>query len=341
MRARILEGDHLRTTSSLEDIRAAIAEKRVTWVDLEKQSDDASALLAGLGIHALTIEDIWNNRSQPKLEDYDNYLYVIVHGIRGTKKAGLDLTELDIVIGGSFVITYDPDGTITGEVATELERQPKLCQKGPAWIAHQMLDHAVDRYLPVVDQIDKEISALEDEVLKRAGTRRGPPVLRKILRFKRTLLELRRMSIHQREILLRLARGEFDEIPPELAPYYRDVYDHFLRVNDLIESYRDLVTSALEAYLSVQSNRMNEVMKTLTLISTVMLPITFIAGVYGMNFDNMPELHWKYGYAWALGLMACVTLGTLVFFRRKGWIGNNQPDLPEDKPPKKPADPAR
>ena len=341
MKARILEGDHLRTTSSLADIRAAIAEKKVVWVDLEKQSDDANALLAALKIHSLTAEDIWNHRSQPKLEDYEDYLYVIVHGVRGTKKAGLDLTELDILIGPSFVLTYDPDGTITGEVASELERSPRQCHKGPAWIAHAILDHAVDRYLPVVDQIDKDISALEDEVLKRAGTRRGPPVLRRILRFKRTLLELRRMSIHQREILLRLARGEFDEIPPELAPFYRDVYDHFLRVNDLIESYRDLVTSALEAYLSVQSNRMNEVMKTLTLISTVMLPITFIAGVYGMNFDHMPELHWKYGYAWALGLMASVTLATLVMFRRRGWIGNKQPELPEDKPAKKPADPPR
>jgi magnesium transporter len=340
MKARILEGDQLRVTSSLDDVRAAIAQHRTIWVDLERTSDDANALLAALDIHPLTIEDIWANRSQPKLEDYDNYLYVIIHGIRGTKKTGLDLTELDVVLGSCFVLTYDPDGSITTDVAVELERSPKLLQKGPAWLAHAMLDHAVDRYLPVVDQIDKEISALEDEVLRRAGTRRGPPVLRRILRFKRTLLELRRMSIHQREILLRLARGEFDEIPPEFVPFFRDVYDHFLRVNDLIESYRDLVTSALEAYLSVQSNRMNEVMKTLTLISTVMLPITFIAGVYGMNFDNMPELHWKYGYVWALGLMGAVTLATLAFFRRKGWIGNKEPELPEDRP-KKPAEPAR
>jgi magnesium transporter len=334
MRAWILQGDHLQKTTSLADIRTAIADKRVTWVDLEGPSDDANALLADLEIHSLTIEDIWSSRSQPKLEDYDKYLYVIVHGIRGTKKSSLDLTELDLVIGDSFMLTYDPDGTITNEVAAEIERQPKVCHKGPAWLAHAMLDHAVDRYLPVVDQIDKEIATLEDDVLRRAGTRRGPPVLRKILRFKRMLLELRRMSIHQREILLRLARGEFDEIPADFVPFFRDVYDHFLRVNDLIESYRDLVTSALEAYLSVQSNRMNEVMKTLTLISTVMLPITFIAGVYGMNFDHMPELHWKYGYAFALGLMAAVTAGTLVFFRRKGWIGNREAELPEDRPKK-------
>jgi magnesium transporter len=145
------------------------------------------------------------------------------------------------------------------------------------------------------------------------------------------LLGMRRMSIHQREILLRLSRGEFDEIPREVAPFYRDVYDHFLRVNDLVENYRDLVTSALEAYLSVQSNRMNEIMKTLTLISTIMLPITFIAGVYGMNFKLMPELDTSWGYPAALGLMAAVALGTLIWFRQKGWIGTKDLDIPDEE----------
>jgi magnesium transporter len=134
------------------------------------------------------------------------------------------------------------------------------------------------------------------------------------------LQELRRTSVHQREILLRLARGEFDEIPADAVPFYRDVYDHFLRFSDLVESYRDLETGALEAYLSVQSNRMNEIMKTLTLISTVMLPVTFIAGVYGMNFKVIPELDWKYGYAYVLGLMAVVTIGILAWFRHRGWL---------------------
>jgi magnesium transporter len=138
------------------------------------------------------------------------------------------------------------------------------------------------------------------------------------------------MGIHQREILLRLARGELDEIPRDAVPFFRDIYDHFLRVNDLVESYRDLVSGALEAYLSVQSNRMNEIMKTLTLIATVMLPITFIAGLYGMNFKQMPELEWAWGYPYALALMAAVTIGCLVYFRRKGWIGSRDPDLPED-----------
>ena len=128
------------------------------------------------------------------------------------------------------------------------------------------------------------------------------------------------MSIHQREILLRISRGEFEEIPRETVPFFRDVYDHFLRINDLIESYRDLVTSALEAYLSVQSNRMNEVMKTLTMISTIMLPLTFIAGIYGMNFTHMPEIDWVVGYPAVLALMAAIDFVIYRKLKKAKWL---------------------
>ena len=134
-----------------------------------------------------------------------------------------------------------------------------------------------------------------------------------------------------------MSRGELDEIPADALPFYRDVYDHFLRVNDLTEGYRDLVTSALDAYLSVQSNRMNEIMKTLTLIATVMLPVTFIAGVYGMNFKhNFPELDWEYGYPYALALMGIVAAGILWWFRRKGWLGSRDELAPKRKSKPKP-----
>jgi magnesium transporter len=234
-----------------------------------------------------------------------------------------------MVIGKTFIVTHDPHNQVAKELSEELARSPKLLDKGPAYLAHAMLDRAVDRYLPIIDDLDRELDDLEHDVLRKAGTPKGPPVLRRILRFKRTLQDLRRMAIHQREVLLRLARAEFDEIPREFTPFFRDVYDHFLRINDLVEAYRDLVTSSLEAYLSVQSNRMNEIMKTLTLISTVMLPLTFIAGVYGMNFKHMPELDWVLGYPFALGLMATVALGILWFFRRKGWFGNRELDPSE------------
>jgi magnesium transporter len=145
-------------------------------------------------------------------------------------------------------------------------------------------------------------------------------VLTRIFELKRSLQALRRISIPEREIFLRMSRGEFDVVPHDALPYFRDVYDHLVRVADFAESYRDMVTSALDAYLSAQSNRMNEIMKTLTLISTVMLPLTFIAGIYGMNFDLMPELKWRYGYAFALGLMAVVALAIIAWFRRRRWV---------------------
>ena len=335
MLARILEGDKLVATTKLADIRAAFEAKKRIWVDLERQSADADTVLKDIvKLHPLTIEDVWGPRSHPKIDDFDEYLYVIIHGIGARKKDKLELVEIDVVIGENFLITHDRDGLVTDDVGTELDHSPRVMQKGIAWLAHAVLDRAVDRYLPVIDQLDTEIEQLETDVLAKAGTPKGKKVLGRILAFKRTLQDLRRMSIHQREILMRLSRGDFGEIPADAIPFYRDVYDHFLRINDIAEGYRDLVTSALDAYLSVQSNRMNEVMKTLTLISTVMLPLTFIAGVYGMNFDNMPELHWFWGYPFALILMGAVAFAIMMFFRHKGWIGgeDNKPDRPRKKP---------
>jgi magnesium transporter len=332
MEARILDGDKLRITQDPAEIHAALERKTQVWIELQQKDHACDVLLSQqLQLHSLTIEDIWASRSQPKLEDYDSYLYIIIHGIAGTKAGEIQLIELDVVIGPSYVITHDPKGLVDN-VRAELDRSPRLLAKGPAWLAHAILDSAVDRYLPVIDDLDSQIASLEQEVLRKAGTKQGPQILRKILGFKRMLLTLRRMSIHQREILLRLARGEFDEIPHEAAPFYRDVYDHFLRVNDLIDSYRDLVTSALEAYLSVQSNRMNEIMKTLTLMSTLMLPITFIAGLYGMNFEHMPELKARWGYPASLAAMAAVVISILLWFRHKGWIGSREMEvLDEDE----------
>jgi len=335
MLARVYEQDTIKTVTELADIRAAIAAQKPIWIELEHECAEGEQLmLETLDIHPLTIEDIWGKRAAPKLEDYRTYLYVIVHGVKSAKRGAITLAELDVVIGKTYVITHDPGGEITKDVVAELHRDPQLLCKGPAWLAHAVLDNAVDQFLPIVDQLNNDVEKLETDALLRAGTPKGPPVLRRILKFRRMLQDLRRMTIHQREILLRLARGEFDEIPRDVVPFFRDVFDHFVRVTDLIESFRDLVTSALEAYLTVQNNRMAEVMKTLTLMSTVMLPLTFIVGLYGMNFKFMPELTWHYGYPFALGVMALVVIGILLWFRRKGYIGAKD-ELPDDNPSRK------
>jgi magnesium transporter len=332
MLARVYQDDQIKTIRDVAEMRAAIKAELPIWIELESECDEGTQLMLEVfDLHPLTVEDIWQKRNQPKLEDYRKYLYVVVHGVHSLKRGQLDLVELDVVIGKTFVITHDSTGETTKDVVDDLERDPQLLCKGPAWLAHAILDNAVDRYLPVVDQLDDELEKVEMEALIRAGTHKGPPVLRRILRYRRLLQDLRRMSIHQREILLRLSRGEFEEIPREVVPFFRDVFDHFVRINDLLEGFRDQISSALEAYLSVQNNRMSEVMKTLTLISTVMLPLTFIAGIYGMNFKHMPELAWVGGYPFALGVMAVVAGGILLWFRRRGWLGAKD-DLPETKP---------
>lgn len=322
MQARILDGNKIRTTTDPAEIRAALAADRRIWIELERQTPEADALLTEvLKLHPLTVEDIWHDRQRPRIDDFDDYLYVIVHGI-GAAKDKLRTVEIDIVIGPNWLVSHDPIWVVADDVGTELDRSVRVMAKGVAWIAHALLDRAIDGYLPVLDQLDSEVGHLEDEVLEQTGTQSSRAVLARILSSRRRLQELRRMGIHQRELLMRLSRGDFDELPPDSLPFFRDVYDHFLRINDVAEGYRELVSSALDAYLSVQSNRMSEVMKTLTLMSTVMLPLTFIAGVYGMNFKHMPELEWMIGYPGVLAVMALVAGGILLWFYRRGWIGN-------------------
>jgi magnesium transporter len=318
--AWILDNGAATHTSDLSEMSAAVEAGKTAWIDLGEHSPEADEFLAErLKLHALTIEDIWSDRAGPKVDPFPHYVYVCAHA---TARRGAELVtcELDLVVGKTFVVTRDDKSATTKALGEELTRSPRLLVRGPSWIAHAALDHLVDAFLPVIDGFDDDVELLEDDVLAKAGTPEGQAVLERILSLKRSLQALRRVAMHQREVLLRLSRGEFDVFAAEVLPYLRDVHDHIVRVGDLADSYRDLVTSALDAYLSVQSNRMNEVMKTLTLISTVMLPLTFIAGVYGMNFDRMPELRWAYGYPFALGLMATVAALALAWFRHRRWM---------------------
>jgi magnesium transporter len=179
-----------------------------------------------------------------------------------------------------------------------------------------MVEDITERFLPLMDRLDADIDKLETEILH--GT--GPPLLEQVFAMKKTLQRLRRVGLHQKEILNRLGRGDFVLIPEETRPFFRDAYDHFVRVVDLGDSFREIVNGAMEAYISINGHKMNEVMKVLTLSSTIMLPLTFIAGLYGMNFDVMPELHWQYGYFVAIGTMVLTAVALVAFFKRRRWL---------------------
>jgi magnesium transporter len=313
----VYESNRYFTRDSLSDVPALLAGGAHLWIDAY-DGDGALAefLERTLQLHPLAIEDILQDRPSPKVEDYGAYLYVVAHA-PAKAEGEFAAVELDLVWTNQWIFTHR-----RGEVAAvsaltaELRRNPRPLERGPAFVAHAILDHLVDAYLPIVDAWDDEVDAIESAVIEDPSR----AVLQRIFSLKRQLQRLRRIGLHQREVLHRLSRGEFDLVPQNALPFYRDVFDHFQRVHDLAEGFRDLLSSALEAYLSTVSNRMNEVMKTLTIVATILLPLTFIVGIYGMNFDHIPELHWRYGYLFVWIVMISVVSTMLAIFRRRGWI---------------------
>ncbi len=300
---------------------AALANPNATvWVDLDGRNSACETVLSSsFGLHPVVIDDIFDDNAIPKVEEFPEYLYIVVHALDSRAETPRDLhtLELDILIGPRFVITHHSD-TLRSIAAVEAEvrRSPRLIQKGSAFLAHNILDHIIDHYLPLMDRFDVAIENVEGRVIKTASA--GD--LEELIELKHSIRGLRRLAVQQREILHRLSRGEFDLIPEASLPFYRDVHDHFAQVAELADGYRDQLNDAMVVYMSTQSHALNHVMKVLTSMSAIMMPLTFIAGVYGMNFKNMPELDTTWGYPAALGLMA-VTGGALyTLFRRRGWI---------------------
>jgi magnesium transporter len=300
-------------------------EKSVIWIDMEAPGEIEEHILRDVfHFHPLTIEDCRETRNYPKVEEFSGYLYFIVHGVRAdTSPDHFNTIELDAFLGPNYVITFHHEMFRSiNNVKKLLSTTPMACQRGPAFLLHQILDQIVDFYTPVLDDFDERIAKLEDDIFTM--NRPNKAILEEIMDLKRGVLRLRRISARQMEVILRTSRGEFSLIPPPLLPFYRDIYDHIMRITDLAENYRDLISGSLDAYMSVVGNRMNEIMKVLTIFSAIMLPLTFIAGVYGMNFDNIPELHKQWGYFIVWGIMIFVAVMMLGLFWRAGWIGGGE-----------------
>ena len=320
------EADHVEEGFTVEQLPDLLKnEADVVWVDMEGPTEaDEQVLLDVFKFHPLTVEDCRENRHYPKIEEFPGYLYFIVHGVRAdTSPDHFNTIELDGFLGRNYVITYHHDMFRSiNNVKQLIGTSPVACKRGAPFLLYQILDQIVDYYSPVLDDFDERIDTLEDDIF----TLKSPnnQILADIMDLKRGVLRLRRISSKQMEILYRMSRGEFSLIDQQMLPFYRDIYDHLIRVTDLAESYRDLISGALEAYLSVVSNRLNEIMKVLTIFSAIMLPLTFIAGVYGMNFEHMPELATRYGYFVVWIIMIVVALGMLGLFWKRGWIGGTQ-----------------
>ncbi len=289
------------------------------WVDLEAPTAAETEILSTVfNFHPLSIEDCIAESHLPKLDDFEDYLFLVLHGARGGEAPGSFATvELNFFLGRRFLVTFH------SQMSRSINRVKERCQKnslsfarGADFLLHEILDGMVDNYFPVLDAFDTEIDQLE----QRAFTDPSKVTLDAIFALKRDVMQLRRVTSPQREILNRLSRDPFQAVSRRAAVYFRDVYDHIVRIADLAESYKDLTTALLEAHLSIVSNRLNEVMKVLTIFTTIMMPMTVITGIYGMNFKNIPEFDWRYGYFGVLGVMAAIAGGMLYLFRRKKWI---------------------
>lgn len=320
------DADHFeeKTIESVEELAPYCDTPSVTWINIEGLTD--IPLLEALGrefdIHPLTLEDVLNCGQRPKLEDYGSYHFVVMKSLR-LAEAGLELEQISFILAEHFVITLQEIPGDSFEAVRERLRKGKgqIRSAGPDYLAYALIDALVDEFFPVLETYGEHLEALEDTVIQKAT----PDTLNEIHQIKRELLIVRRAAWPEREVINALQREGNDLIRPETRVFLRDCYDHTIQVIDMIETYRDLAGGLLEVYLSSVSNRMNEVMKVLTIISTIFIPLNFIAGLYGMNFNtdyplNMPELHWAYGYPAVLCVMLTVAVSLVFYFRRKGWF---------------------
>lgn len=311
---------------SVEDLPILLTdEKAVIWVDLDVRSKEdlreAETIYNEVfKFHHLTIEDCREARNQPKVEEFPDYLFFIVHGIKSkADTSNFKTKELDGYLGKNFVVTNRNEEFRSIEsVKRQIKKNPRPFQRGAAFLLHQILDRLVDFYMPIVDDFDAAINNLEDRVYEMESGDNS--ILEEIMDLRRSVARLKRVSTRQLDVLYRISHGEFPQIPDNILPFYRDVHDHLLRISDMAESYRDLVSGLFEIHFSVTANKTNDVMKFLALISATMLPLTLLSGIYGMNFEYMPLTNSQYGYFITLALMIVIFIVLIIYFWRKDWF---------------------
>ena len=292
----------------------------VTWVCVRGLGD--VELIRAIGecfdLHPLVLEDILDTGHRPKVEDYEAYLYFVAH-LFGSADDTLTAEQVSLVLLPAVVLSFEEaGGPDVFEPVRERIRNGKgrIRGMGADYLFYALIDAIVDSYFVALEETGARVEVLEDQVVEDPQ----PEVLRDIHRLKSRLTLLRKGTWPMRDAVSRLERGISDLITPATAPFLRDVYDHTIQVAESAETYREMLLAMLDTYLSSVSNRMNEVMKVLTIIATIFIPITFVAGIYGMNFKHMPELEWPWAYPMVLAVMAAVALGMVMFFRRRNWL---------------------
>jgi magnesium transporter len=293
----------------------------VTWINIDGvyQVEVIEKIGAHFGIHSLILEDIMHTVQRPKMEDFEDYIFLVVKMIYyDDKKNDIEAEQVSIILGTNFVISFqEKEGDVFDHVRERIRRNRGRIRKMKAdYLAYALIDTIVDHYFIVLEKLGEKIEGMEDELV----TNPTPVTLQTIHNLKRELIFLRKSIWPLREVISVLERGELSLIHESTGIYLRDVYDHTIQVIDTIETFRDMVSGMLDIYLSSISNKMNEVMKVLTIIATIFIPLTFVAGLYGMNFKYIPELEWHWGYFAVLFVMVIIGFGMVMYFRNKKWL---------------------
>lgn len=293
---------------------------RVTWLNIDgvNQAPVVEKLGAIFDLHPLVMEDILNTDQRPKVEDYDGYLYIVLRMLRFDKdQQQIHSEQVSLIMGDNFVLSFqEQPGDVFEAIRQRLRGGRRIRFMHADYLTYALLDAVVDHYFEMLEHLGDQVEALEDQLIDEPG----PDSLARIHHYKREMLLLRKAVWPLREVLSRLARDDSPLIDQETRLYLRDVYDHAVHVIDSIDTIRELLVGMLDLYMSSVSKRMNEIMKVLTIFASLFMPLTFIAGIYGMNFDVMPELHWRWGYPGVMVLMLAIFSGLLIAFRRNRWI---------------------
>ncbi|HTZ18166.1 MAG TPA: magnesium/cobalt transporter CorA [Dissulfurispiraceae bacterium] len=317
------EGQFQEVESASLDICLSFREKEsVTWINIEGIHRPAVLEQIGqcYGIHPLVLEDIMATDQRPKTEDFGDYIFIVLKMIRyDVKTGGLDIEQVSILLGRNFVISFQEgrDGDVFDRIRERIRTgKGRIRKMGPDYLVYALVDSVVDNYFTVLENIGEKIEIVEDKVVADPAA----DTLRSIHKLKRDMIFLRKSVWPLREVIGTLERGDSALIKESTSIYLRDIYDHTIQVIDTVETFRDMLSGMLDIYLSSVSNRLNSVMKVLTVISTIFLPLSFIVGWYGMNFKFMPELEWRWGYPAVLILMAIIAGWMLILFKRKNWL---------------------
>jgi magnesium transporter len=295
--------------------------RTVSWINVDGIHDTELISTIGkhFGLHPLVQEDILNTQQRPKVENFEDYLFIVLKMIsHDEKKDDVDVEQVSLILGKNFVITFqEKPGDVFEGVRERIRKgKGKVRGEGSDYLTYALIDAIVDSYFVILEKISEKVEDLESAVMDRPT----PRELHRIHRLKSGVIFLRKSIWPLRDMMGALMRDGSGLIKEKVEPYLRDLYDHTMRVTDAIDTFREMLSGLLEVYMSSVSNRMNEIMKVLTIFAAIFIPLTFVAGVYGMNFEFMPELKWRMGYPMALAIMACVAGVMLLYFNRKRWL---------------------